>query len=98
MLIEFVPVMLFILGWSPDDPSQIDLQRHPVLFASIEACERASAGILADYTEVTPDGVTPRQFVARCVKFPEEAEVDALFETGVGKALDGIPHRSDAPE
>lgn len=78
-MIEFVPVMLFILGWSPDDPSQIDLHRHPALFASIEDCQAASAGILADYAEVTTDDAAPRQFTARCVEFPKRSEMDELI-------------------
>lgn len=40
-MIEFVPIMLFILGWHPDRPGDISFERSTVLFTSVAECEEA---------------------------------------------------------
>lgn len=75
MLIEFIPVMLFILGWNPENPDAITMQREPVLFASIADCEAASAKVL----ERMRAEDAALQYTARCVEIPERSEFDELL-------------------
>jgi len=76
MLIEFIPVMLFILGWNPEGPEDFDLQRQPVLFASIAECEEEGAKI-AERLATEGSGM---RFEARCVEFPDRSEMDELLK------------------
>lgn len=76
MLIEFIPVMLFILGWNPENPGEIDLQRQAVLFASLEACETEGAKI-AQRLSAEDSGT---RYEARCVEFPDRSEMDELLK------------------
>ena len=76
MLIDFIPVMLFILGWKSEDPSEIHLRREPILFSSIEKCE-AEGAKLAERLTAQNDG---RRFEFRCVEFPDRAEYNELLK------------------
>ena len=77
-MIEIVPVMLFILGWHPDKPGEIDFQRVEVIFTSTEECDAAGAKIASRMTVAAADksGAT---YQHRCTDIPAEAEFEAAF-------------------
>ncbi|MEM9500907.1 MAG: hypothetical protein AAF941_03570 [Pseudomonadota bacterium] len=77
-MIEFVPVMLFILGWHPDRPGEIDLQRPGVLFASMEDCERDGAKMAARMTLTAADK-SGANYKHQCLAFPARDEIDAVL-------------------
>lgn len=74
-----VPIMLFILGWHPERPGELDLQRPEMVFLSIEECEAAGAKMAARMTEVASRKSGAR-YEHRCVKFPSAEELDRAFE------------------
>lgn len=77
---EFVtPFMLFILGWHPERPGELDLQRPEVLFLSIEECETAGEQMALRMTEAARENSGAR-FEHRCMKFPATEEFDEAFE------------------
>ncbi len=78
-MIELVPVMLFILGWHPDRPGEIDLQRPETLFVSTAECEDAGAKLAGRMSEVAraKDGAI---YEHRCVEIPPVSEFETLFE------------------
>ena len=74
--------MLFILGWNPENNSEISLHREPVLFASVAECEAASGRVL---TRISKEN-TAIQYEARCVEFPDRAEMEDLFKREFGSS------------
>ena len=78
-MIEWVPVMLFILGWHPDRPGDIDLQRPAVLFVTLEACEEAGARMAKQMTKAAHDK-SGAQYEHRCLSIPGRDEFDEAFK------------------
>ena len=78
-MVELIPVMLFILGWHPDKPGEIDLQRPEILYASVEECERWGAKMGARMTLAASDksGAT---YEHRCMPIPSQTEFEDLFD------------------
>lgn len=81
MLIEFIPVMLFILGWSPDAPGDVEIQRRAMLFASIEECEAEGAKVVAQMAAQDMQ----MQYKASCIEIPARDEFDELFKREFGQ-------------
>lgn len=77
-MIEIVPVMLFILGWHPDRPGDIDLQRVEVIFKSSQECETTGAKIAARMT-LAASGQSGATYEHRCMTIPAASEFDAAF-------------------
>ncbi|MBV7260067.1 hypothetical protein [Erythrobacter crassostreae] len=77
-MIEIVPVMLFILGWHPDKPGDIDLQRVEVIFASPAECEAAGSKMASRMTQAAAEqsGAT---YEHRCMEIPAVEEFEAAF-------------------
>lgn len=82
-MIEVIPVMLFILGWHPDRPGEIDLQRPEIVFLSTEQCEAAGAQMAARMTEAARDKSGAR-YEHRCMDIPSLAEFEAAFDQADG--------------
>ena len=78
-MIEFVPIMLFILGWHPDRPGEISFERPTVLFTSVAECEEAGAKIAARMTKAAEDK-SGAHYEHRCMAIPDRAEFDEAFE------------------
>lgn len=81
-MIELIPVMLFILGWHPDRPGEIELQRPELLFASVEECEATGADLAARMmSDLSGDasGKSGMRYEARCMPLPSEDEFDAVL-------------------
>ncbi len=78
-MIEIVPVMLFILGWHPDEPGEIDFQRVEVIFTSPEKCEAEGAKIASRMTLAASDksGAT---YQHRCMDIPAVEEFEAAYD------------------
>ncbi|MEM1051345.1 MAG: hypothetical protein AAGI28_04545 [Pseudomonadota bacterium] len=79
MLIEFIPIMLFLLGTHPDRPGEVELMRHPALYASMEDCEAQGARLAAEKTAIEGEA-SGNQYSARCVIFPDREEYSALLK------------------
>ncbi|MBH5322416.1 hypothetical protein [Aurantiacibacter sediminis] len=78
-MIEVIPMMLFILGWHPDQPGQIDLQRPEIIFLSLEECEAEGARMAARMTEAAR-GQSDVRYEHRCMALPQEEEFETAFE------------------
>ncbi|MHA7818515.1 MAG: hypothetical protein ACX930_02585 [Erythrobacter sp.] len=78
-MIEIIPVMLFILGWHPDRPGEIDLQRPQIVFVSMDECEAHGAAMAKRMTEAASDQSGAR-FEHRCMEIPSSEEFDAAFK------------------
>ncbi|MEM6585466.1 MAG: hypothetical protein AAF692_06900 [Pseudomonadota bacterium] len=78
-MIEFIPVMLFLLGWHPDRPGDVQLERPELLFVSLAACEEAGAKMAAERTEAAR-GQTDTRYEFRCLPIPGREEFDEAFE------------------
>ncbi|MDN3645232.1 hypothetical protein QWY75_03305 [Pontixanthobacter aestiaquae] len=77
-MIEIVPVMLFILGWHPDKPGKIDLQRPEIVFTDMAECETAGKTIADRMTKAAADNSGTR-YQFRCVTFPDRLEFDKAY-------------------
>lgn len=75
-MIEVFPVMLLILGWQPDKPGEIDLQRPEVIFFSMEDCERDGALMAERMTKAAADK-SGAIYQHRCFEFPSDEEFEA---------------------
>ncbi len=78
-MIEITPVMLFILGWHPDRPGDISLERPAMLFETIEQCEDAGAKMAGLMTESAQDK-SGAHYEHRCITVPARGEFDGMFE------------------
>jgi len=78
-VIEWVPVMLFILGWHPDRPGELDLQRPEILFETAGACEEVGARMAEDMTKAARDKSGAR-YEHRCLPIPGRDEFDEAFK------------------
>ena len=78
-MIEIVPMMLFILGWHPDRPGEIDFQRPEIVFTSADECEEAGAKMAQRMTEAASDKSGAR-YEHRCVAFPSREEFEAALK------------------
>lgn len=78
-MVELVPVLLFILGWHPDQPGEIDFQRPEIVFLSVQECEEAGARMAQRMTEAAKDKSGAR-YEHRCVELPPREEFDAAYE------------------
>ena len=83
-MIEVIPVMLFILGWHPDRPGEIDFQRPEALFLSVAQCEEAGTQIAARMTTAATDN-SGAQYAHRCLPVPSYSEYDAVFAQSAQK-------------
>lgn len=77
-MIEFIPVMLFILGWHPDKPGELDLQRVEMLFPNTEACADAGTKMAERMTQAAAEQSGAR-YEFRCMDIPARGEFDAAF-------------------
>ena len=73
------PFMLFILGWHPEQPGELDLQRPQIVFLSAEECELAGAKMASRMTDAASDKSGAR-YEHRCIALPTEEEFDDAFK------------------
>lgn len=78
-MIEVIPIMLFILGWHPDRPGEIDLQRPEIIFTSVEECETAGQKMAAQMTAAAADKSGAR-YEARCMAIPASSEFEEAYK------------------
>lgn len=78
-MVEFVPFLLIILGWHPDTPQDIDLERPEMLFESVEACRDAGAKLAKEMTAAAREkGGEVYEF--HCLRAPSGREFDEAFK------------------
>ncbi|MBD2841631.1 hypothetical protein [Erythrobacter rubeus] len=74
----FVPFMLFILGISDEDPAQVELVRHPALYADEADCLEAGEQIIrARVTQEHESSITFHMF---CKPMPDVEEFNRLTD------------------
>lgn len=78
-MIEVIPIMLFILGWHPDRPGEIDFQRPEIVFTSMEECEVEGAKMAARMTEAASDKSGAR-YQHRCAAVPPNDEFEKAYD------------------
>ena len=78
-MIELIPVMLFILGWHPDKPGEIDLRRPEIVFTSVEECEAAGTKMIGRMNQVA-QGKSGTRYEFRCMTIPSREEFEAAFK------------------
>ena len=76
---ELIPFMLIILGWLPEQPQDIDVQRIEVVYLTQQDCERDGAAIAARMRLAAVDK-SGAQYSHRCLKAPAPEELDEAFE------------------
>lgn len=81
-MIKFIPVMLFILGWHPDRPGEIDFQRPEVLFVSVEECLTEGTKMAASMTAAASDKSGAR-YEARCMPVPSADEYENAWQQAI---------------
>ena len=72
-----IPFMLFILGISEEDPSDIKLMRHPVLFETEAQCLKAGDEVVRARWIGEHENAT--YFRVFCKRVPSRDEYDRLF-------------------
>ncbi|WFL77232.1 hypothetical protein P7228_14760 [Altererythrobacter arenosus] len=72
-----VPFMLFILGISEDDATDIQLSRHPVLYETEQECLTAGQDLIR--TRVVAEHENATYFRAFCQRVPAPEEYESLF-------------------
>ncbi len=80
-----VPFMLLVLGISDDDPSDVQLVRHPVLFASEAECLKAGEEVVR--ARVIGEHESATNFRVFCKRVPKPKEFEDLFSE-LGDASD----------
>jgi len=78
-VVEFIPFMLIILGWHPDRPGEISLERPEILFASIEMCQATGEKMAADRTKSLSEK-SGALYEFRCLPIPSSHELEDSFE------------------
>ena len=78
-MVEVIPIMLLIIGWLPDAPGEIGLERPELVFESVEACEAIGAKMAARMTEAARDK-SGALYEHRCLPVPNADEYEKLFE------------------
>lgn len=78
-MIEIIPVMLFILGWHPDRPGEIDLQRPEVVFTSVEDCEQVGTKMAATMNAAA-QGQSGARYEFRCMTIPSLEDFEAALQ------------------
>lgn len=78
-MIEFIPYMLIILWWHPDEPGAFELERWDGLFASEQECRAAGidreAGV--EMYSLEHHGAKAKHF---CLPMPSDDEVGRAFD------------------
>ena len=77
-MVELIPYMLIILGWHPDRPGDIDLQRPGIVFASEGDCSGVGDDLAAKMTLAAADKSGAR-YTHRCLAVPGADEFDAML-------------------
>ncbi|MEM8726234.1 MAG: hypothetical protein AAGE86_12000 [Pseudomonadota bacterium] len=76
---EFItPFMLFILGWHPDRPGELDLQRPEVIFTSEEDCLAAGKKMAERMSSIAATQSGAR-YEFRCMPIPDAKEFSEAF-------------------
>ncbi|MEM7688317.1 MAG: hypothetical protein AAF291_04780 [Pseudomonadota bacterium] len=78
-MIEFVPVMLFILGWHPDRPGDISFERPTMLFTTLAECEETGAKIAERMSAGARDKSGAR-YDHRCLPVPAKSEFEEAIQ------------------
>ena len=78
-MVEIIPVMLFILGWHPDRPGDLQFTREQIVFVSQQDCEEEGARRALRMTEAE-SGERGFRYEHRCVPIPAMEEFDAAYE------------------
>ena len=86
-----VPFMLFILGISEDDATDIQLSRHPVLYETEQDCLRAGQELIRSRVVTEHEDAT--YFRAFCKRVPAPDEYESLFSE-----LDSARNRQPAEQ
>ncbi len=75
----FVPVMLFFVGWHPNQPGETDIQRLEFLFASAAECEEAGAKMAKEMTQAA-NGKSGVRYEHRCMSAPALTEYESVWQ------------------
>ena len=79
-MIELFPIMVLILGWHPDRPGEIDLQRPEILFETAAECESAAGKMVHQMNERAASQSGAR-YEFRCLPAPRAGEFEDLFRS-----------------
>jgi hypothetical protein len=87
-MIEFIPYMLIILWWHPDEPGAFELERWDGLFATEAECRAAGADREAGVEMYSLEhyGAKVKHF---CLPAPSGDEVEQAFEAVSERHMQG---------
>ena len=77
-MIEILPYMLIILGFHPDHPGEIGVERPQILFVSKQECEQAGARMTDRMNEAAADKSGAR-YEFRCLEAPADTEYEDAY-------------------
>ena len=78
-MIELVPIMLFLLGVSPEHPGEAVMKRVPVIYASEAECAEAGKEMVERH-EMYREFFANAEFTYQCMPVPKSEEYDELFQ------------------
>lgn len=82
-MIEFVPLMLFILGLDPDRPGEVQMKRVEKVYATLEECNEEGA-LFAKASTIAAAKTGRITYVHRCMEVPKGAEIEKAWRDRTG--------------
>lgn len=83
-MIEIIPYMLIILGFHPDHPDEVGIERPQFLFVSKQECDEAGVRMTDRMNEAAADKSGAR-YEFRCLETPAPTEYEDAFNAATGR-------------
>ena len=75
---EFIPYLLILISWHPDEPGKFTIERAPVVFANLEECNAHGREYVAQ-REIYHIEFGERRFDYKCIKSASSEETDKAW-------------------
>ena len=76
---EFVPYILVLVAWYPNQPGQMEIERAELVYPSVEACE-ADGREIAAHRELYVDERGGTKVTFQCIRSASANETDIAWQ------------------
>jgi hypothetical protein len=76
---EFVPYILVLVAWYPNQPGQMEIERAELVYSSVEACE-ADGRQIAAHRELYVDERGGTKVTFQCIRSASGNETDIAWQ------------------
>jgi hypothetical protein len=77
---EFIPFILILISWHPDEPGVFALRRAPHVYPSLEQCELDGQNMVEGFT-MYKYSFGDANFVYHCVPSASRSEIDRVLRS-----------------